>query len=101
MLSKKIIDRKKLMIDARKVIKQKMKLLKGEKIESSKILESRFQPIIQPLQQLVKSFKETPIKKEPKTENIKEEEFVEQDVEETQTIPSFLQTPLVQTYLQI
>lgn len=112
----KIIDRKKRMVHARKIIKDKLKLIKGEKVETSKLLESRFQPIVQPLQKLVQTFKEQPLK----TEEVKEEEKTEildkpdldipsthaipdkpdWEVPSTEEIPSFIQTPVVATNIR-
>lgn len=70
-----LIEKKKQLIKARKAIKEKMKLLTGKKTETSKLLQTRFEPIVEPLKDLVKAMKTPFMKLEPEVEVLKQEKI--------------------------
>lgn len=71
MVRKKPVDKKRELIKARKILRDKLKFIKNERQHTSHLYKTQFQPITEPLETLVKTIKaEHPVKQEIKTENI-------------------------------
>lgn len=95
-----VIDKKIELIKARKSIKKKIKLLKGEQYATSQVYKRRFEPIVAPIESLVKTIKtELPLKQEVKSEK---DLFSESEDQEEETVkpqqPTFLETETVGEY---
>lgn len=71
MVRKKPVDKKRELIKARKILRDKLKFIKNERQHTSHLYKTQFQPITEPLETLVKTIKaEHPVKQEIKTEKI-------------------------------
>lgn len=95
------IDKKKELIKARKAIKKKIKSLRDEKFDVSKLFRSRIDPITEPIKTLIKTIKtELPIKHEIKPEKsiTKTSTEDEPDTFSAEEGPDFLETDVMAEY---